>query len=144
MHTSASNKGWVGLEERICPVCGRRYQTGRLLLDKRMRKIYPSSMLTGWGLCPEHEREMEDGHAFLLECGPQDAQGTLRLAGRSLMDRKAELEKVMPCAAANGLMCLDAETRALLCEKLDQAGIAWRALTADAPLGDVLAWKEAQ
>lgn len=143
MYSHESEKNWVGLEVRLCLVCGKRYETGRLLLDKRMRKVYSRYVLTGTGLCPEHEKELKNGNVFLLECETRKADGSHRLTGHSMVIAGAELEKVIPGLGENGIVCMDSETSAKVREKLDKAGVAWRELTSDESLADVLAWKEA-
>ncbi|UYO95566.1 ATPase [Pollutimonas sp. M17] len=51
--------------------CGSPYDTGNILLDKRLRQSMVRHTVTGWGLCPEHGRMFEEGFIALVECGPQ-------------------------------------------------------------------------
>lgn len=63
-----SEKSYVSLEQRVCVVCGHKFDTGSLLLDKRLRASMERHTLTGHGLCPEHQKLFDDGYIALVEC----------------------------------------------------------------------------
>ena len=65
-----SDKSWVTLEQHRCIVCGKNYDTGSLLLDKRLRDTFEHHTLTGTGLCPEHEKLHKEGYVALVEIDP--------------------------------------------------------------------------
>lgn len=48
-----NDKSHVSLERRVCLVCGTHFDTGSLLLDKRLRQSLERYTTTGWGLCAE-------------------------------------------------------------------------------------------
>ncbi|WP_230371643.1 ATPase [Paludibacterium denitrificans] len=52
-------------------VCGKAFDTGSVLLDKRLRASMEHHTKTGWGLCPEHQKLSDDGFVALVECDPQ-------------------------------------------------------------------------
>ena len=52
-------------------VCGTAFDTGAVLLDKRLRASMERHTATGWGLCPEHQKLSDDGFVALVECDPQ-------------------------------------------------------------------------
>ncbi|WP_295380794.1 ATPase [uncultured Pseudacidovorax sp.] len=64
------HKSFVSLEQRLCTVCGRPFDTGHLLLDKRLRPSMTHHTTTGWGLCPEHQKLFDEGFVALIECDP--------------------------------------------------------------------------
>lgn len=66
-----NDKSHVSLEQHVCLVCGTTYDTGAILLDKRLRQSMERQTVTGWGLCPEHERMFKQGYVALVECDPQ-------------------------------------------------------------------------
>ncbi len=66
-----NEKSHVSLERRVCVVCGITYDTGSILLDKRLRARLERYTTTGWGLCDEHQRLSSDGFVALVECDPQ-------------------------------------------------------------------------
>lgn len=58
-------------EQHLCLVCGVAYDTGSILLDKRLRARLEHHTTTGWGLCAEHQKLSDDGFVALVECDPQ-------------------------------------------------------------------------
>jgi hypothetical protein len=66
-----NDKSHVSFEQHICLVCAACYDTGALLLDKRLRPKLSRHTLTGWGLCPEHQKMYDDDFVALVECDPQ-------------------------------------------------------------------------
>ena len=66
-----NDKSHVSLEQHVCLVCGARFDTGAILLDKRLRASMEHHTATGWGLCPEHQKLADDGFVALVECDPQ-------------------------------------------------------------------------
>ena len=63
-----NNKSHVSLEQHVCLVCGMAFDTGAILLDKRLRTSMRRHTTTGWGLCPEHQKLFDDRFAALVEC----------------------------------------------------------------------------
>ena len=45
-------KSHVGMEQNVCPVCGKAFDTGTILLDRRLRNSLERKTVTGWSLCP--------------------------------------------------------------------------------------------
>jgi hypothetical protein len=66
-----NDKSHVSLEQHACLVCGTAYDTGSILLDKRLRASLERHTTTGWGLCAEHQQLFSDGFVALVECDPQ-------------------------------------------------------------------------
>jgi len=66
-----NDKSHVSLERHVCLVCGVTYDTGNLLLDKRLRASMERYTTTGWGLCAEHQKLSDNGFVALVECDPQ-------------------------------------------------------------------------
>ena len=66
-----NDKSHVSLEQHACLVCGIAYDTGSILLDKRLRASLERHTTTGWGLCAEHQQLFSDGFVALVECDPQ-------------------------------------------------------------------------
>jgi len=75
------NKSYVSLEQRVYLACGTSFDTGNLLLDKRLRASMKRYTTTGWGLCPEHQKLFDDGFVALVECDPERSGS--RADGRS-------------------------------------------------------------
>ncbi len=64
-----NEKSYVSLERHVCVVCCVPYETGALLIDRRLLESLEKYTTTGWGLCPEHLKLYEDGYVALVECG---------------------------------------------------------------------------
>lgn len=59
------------LEQHVGLVSGLAFNTGNVLLDKRLRASVERHMTTGWGLRAQHQKLADDGFVALLECDPQ-------------------------------------------------------------------------
>lgn len=66
-----NEKSHVSMEQRVCLICGVSYDTGAILLDKRLRASMERYTRTGCGLCDEHQRLMTQGYVALVECDPE-------------------------------------------------------------------------
>ena len=66
-----NEKSHVSLEQHVCLVCGTRFDTGAILLDRRLRASMERHTATGWGLCPEHQKLSDEVFVALVECDPQ-------------------------------------------------------------------------
>ncbi|WP_191831845.1 ATPase [Pseudomonas fluorescens] len=65
------DKSHVSLEQQVCIVCGVAFDTGTILIDKRLRPCLEQHTTTGWGLCAEHQRLFSENFVALIECDPQ-------------------------------------------------------------------------
>ncbi|MDA7417120.1 ATPase [Xenophilus arseniciresistens] len=66
-----NDKSHVSMEQHVCLVCGVAFDTGNLLLDRRLRASMERHTVTGWGLCAEHQKLADEGFVALVECDPQ-------------------------------------------------------------------------
>ena len=67
-------KSHVGLEAKLCKVCGRQYETGALLLDRYLRKSLNHMNLTGvGGFCTRCQKLRDDGYIAIVSVnnGPE-------------------------------------------------------------------------
>jgi hypothetical protein len=64
-------KSHVSLEQHVCLVCGVSFDTGSILLDRRLRASMRRYTVTGWGLCADHQKLSDEGFVALVECDPQ-------------------------------------------------------------------------
>ena len=81
-----NDKSHVSMEQHLCLVCGTSFDTGSILLDRRLRASLHRHTTTGWGLCSEHERLRSEGFVALVECDPQRS-GARSDAGRLKPDQ---------------------------------------------------------
>ena len=61
-----SDKSYVTMEQRVCQVCGIEYDTGTILLDRRLRPTFNHTTTTGWGLCREHQSLFDEGYVAMV------------------------------------------------------------------------------
>ena len=60
-----SDKSYVSIEKKQCPICGTLHDVG-ILLDRRLRNSMEQSTVTGYDLCPEHKELHEKGFIALV------------------------------------------------------------------------------
>jgi hypothetical protein len=59
------DKTYVTLEQHCCPICCKTFDTGTILLDKRLNKVFDHRTVTDWEICKEH-KDMLSEYAFLV------------------------------------------------------------------------------
>lgn len=82
-------KSYVTLEQHACPVCLKTFDTGNLLLDDKLRDVFEKYTVTGYGLCEEHKKVVEDGYVILVEVRerPQKGQDPYRTGNTAYLKR---------------------------------------------------------
>ena len=63
-------KSYVTMEQKVCKVCTEKYDTGALLLDKRLKEVFDTNTTTGWGMCPTCETAKANGYIALVGIDP--------------------------------------------------------------------------
>jgi len=120
-------KSHVSMEQHKCAVCCKDYDTGSILLDKRLKQSLESSTVVGWGLCKEHQQLANDGYIALIACdearSERDAKGGITLAGAWRLGDYAHVRRTaarrlfnIPFTDDQALMFCDAEVIAMLKE----------------------------
>lgn len=69
-------KSHVSMEQHICVVCGKEYDTGTILLDKRLSNSLERTTLTAWGMCPEHKKARADGFIAMIGIDEEKSSGS--------------------------------------------------------------------
>lgn len=59
-------KSYVSLEQRVCRICGKPFDTNAILLDTRLRDRFDQKTVTGFGLCPDDKQKIDDGYVALV------------------------------------------------------------------------------
>ena len=91
-----NDKSHVSLERHVCLVCGTAFDTGSILLDKRLRASMERYTTTGWDLCAEHQKLSDDGFVALVECDPESI-GHQSGGGKAEVKRIAEPDQHERC-----------------------------------------------
>jgi len=97
-------KSHVGMEQKVCPVCGKAFDTGVILLDKRMRNSLEHHTVTGWDLCPQHAKLWAKGYIALVECDPGKSTftgGTMKPENAFRTGRIAHIRKAVAARIFN-------------------------------------------
>ena len=112
-------KSYVSLEKKLCLACGLSFDTGNLLLDKRLRPSMAHHTTTGWGLCAEHQALFDGGFVALVECDPERSGvaagvGTLRpeqayRTGRLAHLRRDVFMRLFNASITDGQACVFVE-----------------------------------
>lgn len=63
-----SDKSYVTMEQHRCPICGTDFDTGALLLDRRLKERFDKHTVTGMNLCPDCSVKDQDGYVALIAC----------------------------------------------------------------------------
>lgn len=63
-------KSYVSLEQKVCMVCGKAFDSGALLFDRRLKESMEHYTVTGWDLCPDDKKRHDDGYVALVEARP--------------------------------------------------------------------------
>lgn len=93
-------KSHVSMEAQVCVVCGKQFDTGAILLDKRLRKSMEPHTVTGMGLCPEHKKLKDEGYVALVEAD----QATNTRLGRVAHLRASVWPHVMNVPVPEGMV----------------------------------------
>lgn len=85
-----SDKSHVSMEQRLCHICGATFDTGAILLDRRLAQTLKPHTITGYGRCDDCKSKLAEGRIALVECfapayarskmKPEDAQRTGKIA----------------------------------------------------------------
>lgn len=60
-------KSYVSIAQEVCFVTGNLYDSGEILIDKRMKNSMEHKTTVGMGICPEVEELFAKGYVALIE-----------------------------------------------------------------------------
>ncbi len=75
-------KSHVSLEQKVCAVTGKTYDTDALLLDRRLKDSMEKHTVTGWGISPEAQEQIDKG--FIALVGINEAKSDKPLTPESV------------------------------------------------------------
>jgi hypothetical protein len=76
-YTYRNMSSHVTLEQHVCLVCGKAWDTGVVLMDPKLRPVFESDHTPmGFGLCHEHEQKFKDGYVALVCIDPSKSTPT--------------------------------------------------------------------
>ena len=65
-----SEKSHVSLEAKVCIVCLTQFETGSIMMDKRLRNIFDKVTVVGLGLCEKCQAQADKGFIAMIEIDP--------------------------------------------------------------------------
>ena len=77
-------KSFVTLEQNVCPICGKVFETGNLLMDTRIRngklmETFDKYTVTGYSVCEECQKMIDEGRVALVEINEPSDPNNLTL-----------------------------------------------------------------
>jgi hypothetical protein len=60
------DKSYVTMEQKLCPVCGTTFDSGALLLDKRLNNTFDRKTTTAFMLCEDCKAKSEEYLALVV------------------------------------------------------------------------------
>lgn len=61
-----ADKSYVTMEQHICVVCTEAFDTDTVLLHQRLKPVFAPKTITGWGLCPVHQKMKDEGYIAIV------------------------------------------------------------------------------
>lgn len=71
-------KSHVSMEQNVCPICRETFDTGAILLDRRLRDSMERHTTTGASICPACITQSEDGWIALVGADGPTRNGKLK------------------------------------------------------------------
>lgn len=112
------SKSFTTLNQHVCRVTGKTFDTGEILLDRRMRDKFEMHTVTGWGFSPEVIEKFEQDYIALVEIdfeksskdehGQVTPEGAHRL-GRIVYIRREVLLQIVPDLKVNYMSWAESE-----------------------------------
>jgi len=72
----SGSKSYVTMEQYLCIVCGKPYDSGNILMDSRLKASFDMYTITDIkGMCEEHKKLYDDGYIALVEVANKSHTG---------------------------------------------------------------------
>ena len=85
-------KSYVSMEQHQCPVCFDVFETGAILMDKRLKESMEQFTVTGQSLCPTCTERKDQGYVALVEADER----TRKVLGRVVHVRATVFNQIFP------------------------------------------------
>lgn len=82
----SEEKSHVGMVYRLCPITGEEWETGEILLDKKMKKSLKRKNIVGYGFAPKVQEQLDKGFVVLLEIDPNKSKSPTKGNTLSITD----------------------------------------------------------
>lgn len=110
-------KSYVTVEQACCPACGKTFDTGALLMDRRLRDKFERTTVTGFQLCPDDQAKVDEGYVILVAIDEQKSGGYLHSkkaqdvyrTGEIAYLRKHVAQEIMPSIGDHDMVWVQPE-----------------------------------
>jgi len=59
-------KSYVTMEQLVCRVCGKKFDSGSILMNRNLREVFNHKTTTGYGICNDDQAKINDGFIALV------------------------------------------------------------------------------
>ena len=126
------DKSYVSMEQGVCIVCNKQYNTDTILMDRSMRNSMNPETLTHVGICPEHQEVIDDGYIILIGVDAEKSRITMgtetvkpedawRTGNNAYIKREAWEHAVDIPVPADGIAYVENEVIMMLNDMNDEA-----------------------
>lgn len=99
------DKSHVGMGHDLCPVC-LKSTNETVLLDKRMRPTLDRYNFTGWSMCSEHQKMLDDGYVAIVETSnPNPTLSNAVRTGQIAHIRKSVWPEIFNTSVPEQMLC---------------------------------------
>lgn len=67
-------KSHVSIEQNLCIVTGKPFDTGGILLDKRLEQSLNKHTITNYGISPEVQEKIDEGYIPVVAIDPEKSE----------------------------------------------------------------------
>lgn len=108
-------KSFVTLEQNVCPICTKVFETGNLLMDTRIRngklmETFDKYTVTGYSICEECQKMVDEGRVALVEINEPSDPNNLTLdnvdrTGKIGWVKREAVQQLIPEFPEDKFMC---------------------------------------
>lgn len=108
-------KSFVTLEQNVCPICTKVFETGNLLMDTRIKngklmETFDKCTITGYSICEECQKMIDEGRVALVEINEPSDPNNLTLdnvdrTGKIGWIKREAVRQYLPEFPEDKLMC---------------------------------------
>tara|TARA_R110000772_G_scaffold62137_5_gene139683 strand:- start:14726 stop:15166 length:441 start_codon:yes stop_codon:yes gene_type:complete len=69
-----SEKSYVGMAYRVCPITGEEWETGEILMDRTMKDTFEKKTIIGYGFAPSVQEQIDKGYVALVEIDAEKSE----------------------------------------------------------------------
>lgn len=67
-------KSYVSIACRVCPITGEEWETGEILMDRKMKNTFDIKTIIGYGFSPSVQEQINKGYIALVEIDSEKSE----------------------------------------------------------------------